>query len=202
MTGPRQFLSLKRALFHIHRDLRKVVEGAHWWLDYGDLTDIEILVILLEDRRFLWHRGVDWKSMLREVFKCLSFQRYGGASTIDMQFVRTRTGFKERTLKRKLYEMLLAFFLQYRLGKRAILRSYLSIVYLGWGIKGIDKAAQAVYDRYTSQLELAELATIAAMMVYPIPKNPTDKWEAKVKRRSEYGLKLFERYAGRYKQRL
>jgi membrane peptidoglycan carboxypeptidase len=199
MAGARKFPSLKRALFYIHQDLRKVLEGTYWWSDYGDLTDLEILVVLLEDRRFLWHRGVDWKSVLREMLRRFTFQRYGGASTIDMQFVRTKTGFKERTIKRKVHEMLLAYFLQYRLGKKAILRSYISVMYLGWGIKGADKAARVIYGQNLSELNRGQLATIVAMMVYPYPKRPTPQWQAKVSKRAEYGLKLYDRYAGRYK---
>jgi hypothetical protein len=60
MAGARQFPSLKRALFNIHRDLRIVVEDSHWWLSHYDLSDIEVLVLLLEDRRFFQHKGVDW----------------------------------------------------------------------------------------------------------------------------------------------
>ena len=201
MAGPRRFPSIKKALFYIHQDLKTVVEGSHWWLEYDvELSDLEILVLLLEDRRFRRHRGVDWRSVLRELFKCLTLRRHGGASTIDMQFVRTRTGFKERTLRRKAYEMLLAYFLQYRLGKLAILRNYLSIVYLGRGIKGIEQAASAVYGKNTWDLDREQLATIAAMMVYPLPKSPTEQWQAKVEKRAAYGLKLFTRHSERYKQ--
>ena len=65
-----------------------------------------------------WIEGV-----LREALKALTFRRHGGASTIDMQFVRTKTGFKQRTLQRKSYEMLLAFLLQFRMEKHAILET-------------------------------------------------------------------------------
>ncbi len=202
MADVRQFPSLKRALLNIHRDLEKVVKNSNWWLSYHDLSDIEVLVLLLEDRRFFQHRGIDWRSILREVLKALTFQRHGGASTIDMQFVRTTTGFKERTLKRKSYEMLLAYLLQFRMGKLAILRSYLSIMYLGSGIKGIDQAALIVYRKRLWGLDLTQSAMIASMMVYPRPLAPTDYWKGKVTARAQYGLKLFGKYAERYKQRL
>jgi len=68
MAGPRRFPSLKRALFRIHQDLRTVVEGSSWWADYDkELSDIEILVLLLEDRRFRHHWGIDSRSLLREL---------------------------------------------------------------------------------------------------------------------------------------
>ena len=56
MSGRRQFPSLKRTLFQIHQDLDRVVTE---FSDHSskDLTDIEVLIVLLEDRRFFQHRG-------------------------------------------------------------------------------------------------------------------------------------------------
>jgi membrane peptidoglycan carboxypeptidase len=82
------------------------------------------------------------------------------------------------------------------------LRSYLSIVYLGHSIRGIDQAARIVHNKNLWELDLRQNATIAAMMVYPRPQVPNARWETRVRRRAEYGLELFERLADRYKQRL
>jgi len=202
MEAARRIPSIKKALFKIHCDLDTVARNSSWWKNYRDLSDIEVLVLLLEDRRFFEHRGVDWRSVLRELIKALMFKKHGGASTIDMQFVRTKTGFKERTLRRKFYEMVLAFFLQYRMNKLAILRSYLSIAYLGHGIRGTDQAAEMIFGKAISELDLRENAMIAAMMVYPYPKNPNSRWQGKMVARAEYGLKLFAKFAHGYKQRL
>jgi penicillin-binding protein 1A len=56
---------------------------------------LEVLVVLLEDWRYFEHRGIDWRSVLREGLKAISFQKHGGASTIDMQFVRTKQVLKQ-----------------------------------------------------------------------------------------------------------
>ena len=66
------------------------------------------MTIVLEDRRFFKHYGVDLHSVLREVSKALTLRRHGGFSTIDMQFVRTITGFRQHTIRRKVYEIVLA----------------------------------------------------------------------------------------------
>jgi membrane peptidoglycan carboxypeptidase len=89
------------------------------------LTDFEILVLILEDRRYFEHHGIDIRSSIREIRRAVTLHRYGGASTIDMQFVRTATDYRQKTLRRKLYEMLLAWIIQYRYNKFEILRSYL-----------------------------------------------------------------------------
>jgi len=156
------------------------------------------LVILLEDRRFFQHRGIDFVSLLRELSKLCTFQKFGGASTIDMQFVRTRTGYKAKTLKRKLYEMLLARRLQGKMDKVPILRAYLQEMYLGLGIYGVDKAAQVVFHRHRYELSREEAAFVAAMMVYPRPLHPTTDWKRQVERRAVYGLKLFDRLGRQY----
>jgi membrane peptidoglycan carboxypeptidase len=167
-----------------------------------NLSALEILVLLLEDRRFFQHRGIDWKAVVRETFRMLTLQRYGGASTIDMQFVRTRTGYKARTLKRKLYEMLLARALQKRMSKLEILRTYLHEVYLGSRLYGISSAAEAIFQKPRYDLALREASIIAASMVYPRPRAPTPQWKKNVERRATYGLRLYAKHGSKYKREL
>lgn len=183
----------------IDYDLLRVVRHADW--SHEDLSDLEILVILLEDRRFFQHRGVDVLAIIRELIKLFTFQGYGGASTIDMQYVRTRTGYKERTFGRKIYEILLAYLLQKRMNKLEILRAYLEEMYLGSGIYGIRKCAKIVFNKMVYDLDRSEAAQVAAMMVYPRPLHPTLAWEKRVSRRALYGLKLFEKYGQQYTRR-
>lgn len=184
----------------LHRDMMRVC-APFPYSPYNDLSVLETIVVLLEDRRFFQHKGIDWRSWVRELWRFFTFQKHGGASTIDMQFVRTQTGYKQRTLRRKLYEMLLAYLLQSRMNKIAILRSYMGIVYLGSGIYGTTAAAQKIFGKEIYEIDRMEASLIAAMMVYPRPLSPTDEWEDKVARRAEYGLKLFEKFGTRYRRK-
>jgi len=188
-----------RLALHIKSDLAKIIVPLSW--SYDGLSDLEILIILLEDRRFFQHRGVDMFSIAREIFKICTFQKFSGASTIDMQFVRMRTGYKDRTLRRKIYEMLLAYLLQARMGKIDILRAYLQEVFLGSGIYGIESGARVMFNKLSYELEREQASVIAAMMVYPRPLKPSLTWEARVKRRAAYALKLFDKLGQRYKGR-
>jgi membrane peptidoglycan carboxypeptidase len=194
---PRRFPSLKRFLFKTHRDLGTIcdVSGPY---PADKLTVIEKIILLLEDRRFLQHRGIDLRAVVRESVRFISRQKHGGASTIDMQFVRTQTGFRQHTLTRKLYEMWLAFFLQYRMDKKAILRAYLEIVYLGTGLTGIGQAAYELFNKSVEELCENEAAFIAAMMVYPRPTSEPPSWRKKVERRAAYGSRLLSRFGQRY----
>jgi len=155
------------------------------------LSALELMTIALEDRRFFAHSGVDLRSVVREVYKMARFRPHGGASTIDMQFVRTVTGFRRRKLSRKLRESLLAIGLGARFDKRAILRSYLACAYFGSGLIGADAAAQKLFGKAASALSLDEAAVIAAMLACPRPLNGSPRWEARVARRAAYGLSVF-----------
>lgn len=192
--------ALYRAFPDLHRDLMIVSMPVHY-SKHDDLSPLEIMILLLEDRRYFQHRGIDWRSCVRETVKLCTLQKYGGASTIDMQFVRTRTGYKDKTIKRKLYEMLLARLLQSRMSKIAILRGYLNIVYLGSGISGVETASQKVFDKDPYDLTLYEMSNVAAMMVYPRPRTPTSAWQKKVERRAQYGLNLYRKLGNRYTRR-
>jgi membrane peptidoglycan carboxypeptidase len=187
----------RRLLAQVESDLKRILTTTTWSCD--ELSDLEILILLLEDRRFFQHQGVDILSVLRELFRMFTFQRFGGASTIDMQFVRTRTGYRRRRVGRKLYEMILAHALQSRMSKLAILRAYLREVYLGWDLHGVESATRSLFGKSADELDRDEAATIAAMMVYPQPLNPSPTWRAKVQRRAAYGLRLFAKYGQRYR---
>lgn len=198
---PKQLPSVKRILIKIHRDLFAVEAKAQHFADYsGTLSDFEKCVLVLEDRRFFSHSGFDWIAALREVTKALTFRRAGGASTIDMQFVRTATGFKELTAKRKLYEVLLAWLIQFRYSKLVILRSYLACAFFGSHLYGAEKASRSIYRKLPTMLDATEAAELASMLVYPRPLRPTDEWTRKVQRRAAYGRARINRLEQRLQQ--
>jgi membrane peptidoglycan carboxypeptidase len=146
---------------------------------------------VLEDRRFLDHRGVDLRSGLREIIRAMTFRRHGGASTIDMQFVRTATGFRHKTFRRKIYEILLAVIIQFRYNKITILRSYLACAFFGSHLIGANKISHMLYGRNAEELSIDEAAMIAAMLVYPRPSSPTSQWQIKVQSRANYGKRIY-----------
>lgn len=185
--------SLRRALMRIHSDLF-TIENYVWFEGVPKLTTFERLVLVLEDRRFLQHDGVDFKACIREALKAVFRRRHGGASTIDMQFVRTATGFRELTLRRKVYEMLLASIIQYRYSKLLILRSYLATAFYGSHLFGADKASRAAFGKPLAKLSDNEAAQLAAMLVYPRPVRPREEWRVRVERRAAYGLNLLPRF--------
>jgi membrane peptidoglycan carboxypeptidase len=162
------------------------------------LTPLEQMVIVLEDRRFFRHAGVDIRSVIREVYKKLSRRKHGGASTIDMQFVRTATNYRDRTFRRKTYESLLSTLIQFRYGKRVILRSYLACAYLGTGLNNANQAAQKIFAKAANRLDLEEAAFIAALLAYPRPRNGSAEWERKARHRAAYAMTVYRSKGARH----
>jgi len=185
--------SLKRWLVSVHLDLIAIHERVPHSVWPESLTEFEKLVLVLEDRRFFKHAGNDYTALTREVLKALTFRRHGGASTIDMQFVRTVTGKKQRTLGRKIYELFLARIIQYRYSKIRILRGYLQCAFFGSHLIGSEKAAYDLFEKNSDELDAKESAFIAAMLVYPKPLQPTTKWRENVSRRANYGEMIYIR---------
>jgi membrane peptidoglycan carboxypeptidase len=183
----------RETLTKIHLDLFAVHSQVRTFLAYypPGLTNLEKLTLVLEDRRFLSHHGIDFKSVVRETLRALTLRRHGGASTIDMQFVRTATGYREWTLFRKLYEMFLAVLIQFRYSKIVILRSYLHVAYFGWKLRGANAAAQKIFGKKAVDLSVEEAAFLAAMLVYPYPRHQTSEWKSRVQQRADYGKRIY-----------
>ncbi|MBA2627751.1 MAG: PBP1A family penicillin-binding protein [Gemmatimonadales bacterium] len=128
--------------------------------------------IAVEDRRFYFHHGVDWRSAGRATLR--NFRHFGveeGFSTITMQVVRNAfipelAG--QRSLKRKLIEINLAHRLEKSLSKQQILELYLNIIYFGNGTYGVEAASRDLFGKSVSRLTLAEAATLAGL-----PKAPS-----------------------------
>jgi|SRR5665213_297649 len=178
----------------------------------GD-TEIEKLTLLLEDRWFFRHAGIDFRAVPRVVRQLVTLRRVGGVSTIEQQLVRTIIERRERTFRRKGREMLLAWILSHRLPKRDVLRTYLSTAYFGYRLRGCDQAANLLYSMPSPNLDPRQAALVASLLVYPLPKivrmsaeqqglhpildndaylnavaNVAPRWAKRVRRRMAYGL--------------
>ena len=193
-SGTRRLPTLRNILTRIYLDLFAIDNRLHWFDPRDPLLLVEKMVLILEDRRFFRHNGVDFRSFCREFLKAALIQPHGGASTIDMQFVRTATGFREKTIKRKLYEIFLAVLIQFRYNKIEILRSYLDCAFFGSHLFGIDAICRREYQKHPSELSIDEASEVAAMLVYPRPLFPTAKWRMKLSRRANYGKVMYPRF--------
>lgn len=201
--------TIRSSLLRLHRAIL-MIDDERWMIDKTPrLTTLEKMIILLEDKRFLDHHGIDWRSIARELWRAVCSRQHGGASTIDMQLFRTASDRYERTVRRKVRELVGVAVLQRKFNKIEILRIYLRIAYFGTGLKGAVLAAQAMFpddiDESAWSLDEVTLSTeqaarLAALLVYPKPRIPNPNWEAKIRRRADYGLSLYARRDKRFDQ--
>lgn len=186
------FVRLRSDLSRIDQNVRPLPQSPA-----AALTALELMTIAIEDRRFFHHPGVDAFSILREAIKVLRGRKHGGASTIDMQFVRTVTGYRAPTMQRKMYEAFLALVIQSRHKKLEILRSYLACAFFGSGLIGANAAAQRVFNKDADRLSMEEASFISAMLAYPRPLDGLPRWEQRARRRAAYAVAVFGRRKGR-----
>jgi penicillin-binding protein 1A len=124
--------------------------------------------VAIEDRRFYSHHGVDPLGIARALVADVI--RHGasqGGSTITQQLAKNLFLTQERTVTRKLQEIVLALWLEHKFSKSQILELYLNRVYFGSGAYGIEAAAQRYFGKSARQLTLAEAAMLAGLVQAP-----------------------------------
>ena len=125
-------------------------------------------VIVLEDRRFFDHFGIDFKGLSRAIFENLKDMRYSqGASTITQQLSKLIFLNAEKTLSRKLRELIIAFYLEYKFTKVEILSMYLNRAYFGSGQYGIRAASKRYFSKHPKELSIAETAVLVGSLKAP-----------------------------------
>jgi penicillin-binding protein 1A len=130
-------------------------------------------IIAAEDERFYEHGGVDYIGVVRAAISNLtSGGKRQGASTITMQVARNFFLSSEKTLTRKLNEVLLAFKIENSLSKDEILQLYINQIYLGQRAYGFAAASQVYFGKPLDQLSVAEIAMLAGLPKAPSLYNP------------------------------
>jgi penicillin-binding protein 1A len=130
-------------------------------------------VIAIEDRRFFDHEGFD---AIRIIGSAIAVARAGeavqGGSTITQQLARQSVG-REKTLSRKLREMLFAAQLEHAFTKNEILELYLNKVYFGDGLYGAEAASRGYFGKKASELSLGEASLLAGLLKAPSSYDPS-----------------------------
>ena len=129
-------------------------------------------VLAIEDDRFYEHGGVDYVGVVRAALHNLTGGAKQGASTITQQVARNFFLSSEQTLKRKLYEMLLAWKIEQNLTKDQILEVYMNQIYLGQRAYGFASAAQIYFGKRLQDITAAEAAMLAGLPKAPSAYNP------------------------------
>lgn len=142
-------------------------------------------VIAIEDHRFYKHFGFDIFGFTRAVLTNVFRKRYAqGASTITQQVAKNIFLTPNKTVRRKVQELLLALWLEKKMTKNQIMALYLNRVYFGSGNYGADAAANWYFNKSVHNLNLREAAILAGMLKAPNRYNPILQRESALKRAS------------------
>jgi penicillin-binding protein 1A len=140
-------------------------------------------VLAVEDRNFYHHFGANPVSLLRAlIVNARSGAVVQGGSTITQQLAKNLFLTPERTLKRKIQELIFALWLERRFTKDEILTLYLNRVYFGAGAYGVDAASYRYYGKSARHLTLGEAAVLAGLLKAPSRFSPTSSPEDAGKR--------------------
>ena len=131
-------------------------------------ADLKEAIVSMEDRQFYQHHGINPVGILRALIKDIQQRRVvEGGSTISQQLAKNLYTGGERSVRRKLYELVLTFKLESRYSKDEILGMYLNTIYLGHGAWGVEVASQTYFGKSVRDLDLAESALLAGL-----PRSP------------------------------
>ena len=142
-------------------------------VQYSDIPKVLVeAVTAIEDRRFFSHSGVNYFRLAQAAWiDFRSHQHQQGASTITMQLARGFFLTPEKTVKRKIIEMMIASELESKLSKQQIFEMYANQVDMGqrgsFTITGFGQAAQAYFGKDIKNLTLPEAALLAAVIQRP-----------------------------------
>src|SRR6202140_865150 len=150
----------------------------------GELPDyVAKAFIAIEDRRFYSHHGVDPFGIARAVVAdVLRRGASQGGSTITQQLAKNLFLTQERTVTRKMQEVVLALWLEHKFSKAEILELYLNRVYFGSGAYGVEAAAQRYFGKSAKSVTLAEAALLAGLVKSPSRIRPTKNFDGAERR--------------------
>ncbi len=158
---------------------------------------VSMTIKAVEDQRFNEHHGFDLRSLARALWIDLKTHSLSqGGSTITQQLVKNLLGTRQKTLFRKLRELILAYLMDRTTEKEVILTKYLNEVYFGQigalEVHGVSEAAHYFFNKELDKLTLAETALIAGVIrgpavysPYKHPKNALARKDVVLKKMAE-----------------
>jgi len=165
------------------RSKRKVVK-------YSDMPKVLVdAVVSIEDRRFFTHNGVNFLRMAEATWIDITRQRHEqGGSTLTMQLSRGFFLTPEKTIKRKLIEMMIALQLEQKFSKQQIFEFYGNWVDLGqrgsFSISGFGEASRDYFNKDLKDITLSEAALLAGIIQRPSYLSPYRHPERALERRN------------------
>lgn len=149
--------------------------------------------IAIEDKDFYRHGAIDLRGIVRSFISTVFYKRLQGGSTLTQQLVKNSLLTQERTILRKIKEVVLAFATETIYPKNKILEMYLNQTPYGGTAYGAEAAAQSYFGKHARSLDLAESALLAGLPEAPTTFSPNGARPELAKQRQEQVLqKMYE----------
>ena len=161
-------------------ELGRLGEANRVSIDFDQIpVQTQQAMLAAEDREFYEHGGFSIRGISRAVVtNLIGATGAGGGSTITQQYAKNAYLTQERTITRKLRELVLSIKLETIISKDQILNDYLNTIYFGRGAYGIETAANQYFGKSVSQLEVSESAVLASIVQAPNGLSPEENLDA------------------------
>lgn len=156
-----------------------------------DVPDYLIKAVLAaEDANFYKHKGLDLRGIIRAIILNLKLKKpiYGG-STISQQLIRSTFLTTQKTISRKIKEIVLTIELERKYSKDQILEWYLNQIPFGPNIYGVEEAARSYFQKSVKDINLAEAAVLASLIRAPSYYYPFGEHQDELLQRKDYVLR-------------
>jgi membrane peptidoglycan carboxypeptidase len=172
-------------LYEIHGEEKRTIVPLEKFPEH-----LKQAVTVVEDSNFYNHFGIDFGGIARSVLINLKIGKpiYGG-STIPQQLIRSTFLSPEKTIERKMKEIILAIELDRRYPKDQILEWYLNQIPLGQNAYGMESASQIYFSKPVSEISVAEAAILASLIQAPYRLSPYGDYKENLLTRKDYILK-------------
>lgn len=174
----------EKLLYEIHGEEKRTL------ISFEEMPEnVRYATIVLEDQDFYHHRGIKFSSIIRAALKDILRKSVAqGGSTITQQFIKNSILTPERTLTRKIKEVILALEMELKFSKDEILQMYLNEIPYGSNAYGIEAAAQTFFGKHARELTLDEAALLATLPKAPTYYSPYGSRPEELKARQELTL--------------
>jgi hypothetical protein len=144
--------------------------GSSNWSSLDEISPyMQVAVLTTEDGGFFRHHGFNRASIRAAIIANLKARRFvRGASTITMQLAKNLFLPREKTLSRKLEEVVLTEYLEQTFAKDELMELYLNVIEFGPAVYGITAAADYYFGRKPAELNLAECLFLSSLLPAPL----------------------------------
>ena len=167
-TAPEKTSMMRARQAEAHRQGRTLRIDQRW-ISYSSISPtLRRAVLIAEDDAFFSHGGLDWNEMRKAARANVKQRRVvRGGSTVTQQLAKNLYLGEERTLLRKIKEMILATRIERALTKRRIFELYLNLIEWGDGVYGVEAAARRHFGVSAGNLSPRQAALLAAVIINP-----------------------------------